>query len=315
MSLTVRQFQEGEAAAWDSFCGESFQGTFLHTRRFLTYHGERFADRSLIIEDNGHWVGIFPAAQVEGEIISHPGLTYGGVLHRGGLFGSRMIAALEILSRHYAGQGFTRLVYKVVPAIYHHVAAQDDLYALHRLGAVRHRCLLSSTIDLRNRRPVAERRRRGVRRAVRAGVVLVEGREWLRPFWTILAANLGRRHQARPVHSIEEIEDLADRFPAEISCLCATWERQVVAGTVLFRSETTVHTQYIAASEDGFRLSALDALFDQAISTASSGPWRWFDFGTSNEQGGQVLNDGLYTFKTEFGGGGTVYETFELDLK
>ena len=89
----------------------------------------------------------------------------------------------------------------------------------------------------------------------------------------------------------------------------------MVAGTVLLKSETTVHTQYIAASEDGFRRSALDALFDQAISTASSGPWRWFDFGTSNEQGGQVLNDGLYTFKTEFGGGGTVYETFELDLK
>lgn len=315
MSLTVRQFQAGEAAAWDSFCSASFQGTFLHSRRFLSYHGERFTDRSLIIEDDGRWVGIFPAAQVEGEIVSHPGLTYGGVLHRGGLFGSRMITTLETISQHYARQGFTRLVYKAVPLFYHRVAAQDDLYALHRLGAVRRRCLLSSTIDLRNRRAVTERRRRGVRRAVRAGLAFVEGQEWLRPFWTILAANLGLRHQARPVHSIEEIEDLAARFPAEISCLCAIWESQVVAGTLLFRSETTVHAQYIAASEDGFRLSALDALFEQAISTASSGLWRWFDFGTSNEQGGQVLNDGLYTFKTEFGGGGTVYETFELDLK
>ena len=100
MNLTVRQFEERDSVEWDRFCGESLQGTFLHTRRFLSYHGERFDDRSLIVEQDGRWAGIFPAARTgqASMIISHPGITYGGVLHRGVLFGSRMIAALEGLS-------------------------------------------------------------------------------------------------------------------------------------------------------------------------------------------------------------------------
>ena len=317
MNLTVRQFEERDSVEWDRFCGESLQGTFLHTRRFLSYHGERFDDRSLIVEQDGRWAGIFPAARTgqASMIISHPGITYGGVLHRGVLFGSRMIAALEAIVLYYAEMGFQRLLYKAVPVFYHRVAAQDDLYALFRLGAMRTRCDLSSTIDLMNQRIMTERRRRGERRAVKAGVVVVEGREWLRAFWGVLESNLERRYQTRPVHSIDEIEILADRFPAEIRCLCALREDRLIAGTLLFLTTTTVHAQYIAATEEGLQLSALDALFVQAISATRQDVHRWFDFGTSNEQGGQVLNDGLYTFKTEFGGGGAVYETYELDLK
>jgi hypothetical protein len=317
MSLTVRQFREQDSTNWDSFCGESFQGTFLHTRRFLSYHGDRFEDQSLIIEDDGRWVGILPAGrpgQID-SVISHPGITYGGILHRGGLFGSRMIEALNAISSYYTANGVTKLVYKVVPSFYHRVLAQDDLYALFRLGAVRTRCDLSSTVDLVHRRMISERRRRGQRRALRSGIEIVEGREWLREFWTILEANLERRHQTKPVHSIAEIEDLNDRFPTAIRCLGALAEGRIVAGTLLFVTDTTIHAQYIAASEDGFQLSALDALFEYVISSAKPHVQRWFDFGTSNELGGQVLNDGLYTFKTEFGGGGTVYETYELDLK
>ena len=38
------------------------------------------------------------------------------------------------------------------------------------------------------------------------------------------------------------------------------------------------------------------------------------DFGTSNENSGMYLNDGLYKYKTEFGGGGVVHEYFEFCL-
>ena len=35
-------------------------------------------------------------------------------------------------------------------------------------------------------------------------------------FWRILELNLARRHGASPVHSLEEIQLLHDRFPDEI---------------------------------------------------------------------------------------------------
>jgi hypothetical protein len=41
---------------------------------------------------------------------------------------------------------------------------------------------------------------------------------------------------------------------------------------------------------------------------------RYFDFGVSNEQGGQILNEGLYRFKMSFGAGGVVHEFYEVAL-
>ena len=55
----------------------------------LAYHGERFQDFSLVIEDgNRRVVGVFPAAidpEMEARIVSHPGITYGGIVHDGAL--------------------------------------------------------------------------------------------------------------------------------------------------------------------------------------------------------------------------------------
>jgi lipid II:glycine glycyltransferase (peptidoglycan interpeptide bridge formation enzyme) len=62
------------------------------------------------------------------------------------------------------------------------------------------------------------------------------------------------------------------------------------------------------------KVSALDAVFDGAIIDANRAGVRYFDFGTSNEDEGAVLNEGLYRFKAEFGGGGVAHEFFELDL-
>jgi len=83
---------------------------------------------------------------------------------------------------------------------------------------------------------------------------------------------------------------------------------------VFFISRSAWHAQYIAASESAYNVSALDAIFDSAISEARKAGARYFDFGTSNEQAGLILNDGLYRFKSEFGGGGVAHEYYELDL-
>lgn len=317
MTIAVRAFRAEDADAWDAFCADCLQSTLLHTRRFLSYHGDRFVDQSLIIEEDGGWVGLFPAAespQDQTVIVSHPGVTYGGVLHQGRLQGARLLSAFEMIAAHYASRSPIKLLYKAVPAFYHRVPAQDDLYALFRLGAQRGRCDLSSTIDLHTRLPASQRRRRSLKKAAKAGVSVIEGRENLERLWQVLADNLARKHGVEPVHSLAEIELLADRFPGEIRCICAALDHQVVAGTVLFVTPTAFHAQYIAASEVGYDVSALDAVFEYCIAVAVQQGRRWFDFGISTEKGGTVLNDGLYGFKSEFGGGGMVHEFYELDL-
>jgi len=311
-------FEASQTERWDGFCDIAHQATFLHKRRFLSYHGDRFQDCSLMLEHNGKLVGLFPAAchlREEGVVVSHPGISYGGMIHAGAIMrGEGMVTALAAIAAYYAQLGFKKLVYKAVPTFYHAIPAQDDLYALFRLGAIRTRCDLSSTVDLANRLPVSERRRRGQKRAIKAGVSIVKGNEYLEAFWSVLADNLKRKHGVQPVHSDQEITLLARRFPENIECVCALLDGRVEAGVLLFSTPRVNHAQYIASSEKGYGLSMLDLVFESCIEDARATGKRWFDFGISTENSGLLLNQGLYGFKSEFGGGGFVHEFYDLHL-
>lgn len=316
MNIEVIRYAPEHEAAWDQFCAGSVNATFLHARRFLSYHEERFKDLSVLIVESGKVVGVFPAAALPAEpdlVVSHPGATYGGIVHQGWLTGMRMLEALSVLRGHYAGSGYRRLLYKAVPHIYTRTPAQDDSYALFRIGAERVRCDLSCAIDLANRQPPSERRRRSLKRAQKA-VTLSSDPALLGELWPVVADNLARKHNARPVHTLAELALLMDRFPAQVAVQCALLESRVEAGVVLFNSLQVWHAQYIAASERGYEASALDAVFEAAIAGARAAGARYFDFGTSNEDGGKVLNEGLYRFKAEFGGGGVAHEYWEIGL-
>lgn len=316
MNIEIIPYTQEHEATWDQFCAGAVNATFLHTRRFLNYHGDRFKDSSVLIAESGKVVGIFPAASSpvdSGMVISHPGSTYGGVIHQGWLTGTRMIETLAALCNYYKNSNYQRLLYKVVPYIYAKAPAQDDLYALFRLGAKRIRCDLSCAIDLENRLVPSERRRRGLKKAQKL-VVLSSDSSFLSELWTVIAQNLARKHDVKPVHSLEDLVLLLNRFPEQVVMRCALLEDRVEAGVVFFNSLNVWHAQYIAASERGYEVSALDAVFESAIESAQQASVRYFDFGISNEDNGQILNEGLYRFKSEFGSSGVVHEFYELDL-
>jgi hypothetical protein len=317
--MQIRPYTGDDAAQWDAFCDDAYMSTFLHTRRFLSYHGERFRDLSLVIEDAGDWLGVLPAAlhpEDQACVVSHPGITYGGLLHTGRLRGERMVEAIDSICAYYARQGMERFLYKAVPSIYHAAPAQDDLYALFRINAVRRRCDLSSSIDLANRLPRSERRKRSFRKALKAGVAVGNAAdEEVDSFWDVLRENLGRKHEAKPVHTLREIKTLAGRFPGNIEFVVALLDGRVEAGVVLFKTATVHHAQYIAASLLANRHALQDAVFEYCIENAIQGGARYFDFGISNEKQGRELNQNLFRFKSEFGGGGTVHEFYEVCLK
>ncbi len=318
--MKIIPYQEESASAWDGLVAASPAATLLHTRKFLSYHGTRFVDRSLLIfDEKERLIGVFPAAlnpSCEDMVVSHPGATYGGLVHAGKLRGEQSVLALDLVCQHYRETGITRLRYKAVPHIYHAAPAQDDLYALFRLGAIRYRCDLSCAIDLAARMPVSERRRRALKNAQKHGVEIISGAEYAASIWSVLGENLASKHDAKPVHTLQEILMLHEKFPLQIEFVAAKHAGVVVAGAVLFHSPTVIHAQYIASSEVGYNLQALDALFEWCIGRAQQdGGAGYFDFGISNENEGRFLNAGLYEFKTEFGGGGIVHDFFELNLQ
>lgn len=316
--MTVIPYSDEKAQLWDHHVAAFPMHTFLHTRRFLSYHGNRFRDQSVFLTDTGgEVVGAFPAAVDPDDqqiIVSHPGITYGGLLHGERLRGEEVLLALQQIGAYYGSRGFTCLRYKAIPHMYHQVPAEDDLYALFRLGARRYRCDLSATIDLHGSSRPSERRARGQKKAAKHGLEIVEGAENIERVWNVLAENLGRKHGVRPVHSLDEICTLHALFPDNIRFIAGIHNGQVQAGLVLFVTATTVHAQYIASSEVGQSIAALDAVFAYAIGQARDQGFRYFDFGISTEKGGTALNSGLYQFKREFGAGGTVHDFYEIAL-
>lgn len=316
--MVIEQFKMSEEANWDSFCEKSWQGTFLHTRQFLSYHGDKFVDKSLIIKDNDNWIGVFPAAidnQDSHCIVSHPGITYGGILHSGKLMGSSMLLAMNEIIKHYVEEGFSKLIYKVVPWFYHKIPTQDDLYALFRLNAKRIKVDLSATINLNNRGVVSERRRRGKKKSDREGLEISVGNDYLEEYWNVVEYNLRTKYNKKPTHSFNEIFILSDRFPDNILLIVGRLRGSVVAGVLLFRTKFADHAQYIAANDIGYKISALDKIFEYCISKSKEDGKIWFDFGISTEDNGLLLNDSLFQFKREFGAGSTTYETYQIDLK
>ncbi len=317
MTVTIRKYDQDMQEEWDSFCQGCINASFLHCMKFITYHQDKFNDQSLMIYSDNRLVALFPAATSltdSATVVSHPGITYGGLIHQGWLCGLKTLDVLKAICLYYGQLGFNKLIYKVVPSIYNRVPAEDDLYTLFRIGAKNYRTDLSSAIDLNYRLPLSDRRRRALKKA-QGNVVVSNDSVFLADFWNVLAENLSAKHDTKPVHSLQELQFLMSMFPENILIKVALLESRVVAGVLLFTTPNVWHAQYIASSEDGYEVSALDAIFNECIQDAELANARYFDFGISNENNGIFLNDGLYRFKTEFGGGGVVHQFFEIGLE
>ena len=129
----------------------------------------------------------------------------------------------------------------------------------------------------------------------------------------MLKDNLREIHSAKPVHSLDEIKLLQGYFPANIRLFTAELNKRIVAGTVIYESQSVAHCQYIAASEIGRKSGALDLLFFELLENTFRKK-HYFNFGNSTENQGRALNKGLIDFKEGFGARTSVHNVFELLL-
>jgi hypothetical protein len=311
MHIRVEPYTSQHKQIWDEMIAQSRNGVFLFFRDYMEYHNDRFHDVSLLFFDERNLLAVLPANRNGDQIVSHGGLTFGGVISRDNLGASAMLELFDALREWLRGQGVGTLLYKTVPHIYHRMPAEEDLYALFRSGARLVRRDLSSTLDMACRSPMQHGRETQLKRGKKMFVVR-ESRDY-GVFMDLVSSALTTKHKVSPTHTAQEMELLAGRFPQNIRLFGAYRAEHLCAGVLIYENTNVAHVQYIAGADEAKREGALECIFDELLERQYA-TIRYFDWGISTEQAGQWLNPGLVQNKESYGARGVVYDQYELDL-
>lgn len=313
-NYTISQYSQKEKVEWDIFIDKSKNGTFLHKIDYLHYHLDRFIDCSLIIRKGNRIAALMPG-NIEGDVFfSHKGLTYGGLLILPDTKIKDVFLYFNLINQYLKEEkNINKVVYKSIPYIYSDIPSQEDEYALFRLNTSLISSGIASVINLNKKIPYTSLRKRSIKKAREYNLEIKADHSY-EDFWDNLTANLQRTHNAAPVHTLSEIKKLKKLFPDNIKLFSAYLEDACLAGAVIYITKNVAHVQYISASEYGKEISALDFLFDYLINQVFK-DMEYFDFGTSVEEKGHYLNEGLIFQKQGFGARGVLYQQYEYETK
>ena len=84
----------------------------------MSYHSDRFIDRSLVIYRNDQLCAVFPANESDMGIFSHQGLTFGGVLCRETETCDGLEEIVSLVVDFYRKMDFKMLYVKLMPSFF-----------------------------------------------------------------------------------------------------------------------------------------------------------------------------------------------------
>jgi hypothetical protein len=302
MSIRVTRYTEELRPTWEKALSAAKNGLFLFSRDYISYHGDKFEDFSCVAYLDETPVAIMPATLDRETMtaISHPGLTFGGVVLDRNIRGPEAISVINECFDALKLWGAKTLIVKPVPYFLCTYPAGELNYVLWMRGFELYRKDLSSIMPLCSSRiGLNSLKKRGIAKASKANLVVGEG--CLKMFHALLSENLTERHGVAPVHSPAELLLLKQRFDDKIFLRSITHEGEMLAGTLIYRYPTAWHTQYLTSSEEGRSKGALDKVIFHVISESADAGVSWLSLGRSTESEGRLINEGLLWQKESFG--------------
>ena len=304
---------------------ESVNGEFINTCLFLDYHPSgRFVDDSIVVweTNSGAVVGCMMAAQTEeGEVVSHPGTTFAGPVVDSK---SDIQTKEEILGviLHYYESKYKKIELKLLPGCYS-LQPNDTLsYFLLRRGYIFGMTALANIVNLTKIKEDEEimhlftsGRRNHVKKAIKEKrFYFKEEREVVPKVWMHMNENLATKFHSSTTHTLNEINDLRERFPDRILPFYVyTNEQEYGAFALVFCFKNVFHTQYLDVN---YKLSSSYPnlyLIYMLMKEACARKYSFISFGASTENRGQSVNYGLYHYKNGYGGGDLVLPVYTFD--
>jgi hypothetical protein len=293
-------------------------GTFLFHRDFMNYHNERFEDHSLMFYKDEQLICCIPAHIKNQVFHSHMGLSYGGlILNEIGT--ENMSVLLDAFFEYIKDAVFSVSSLCIVkaeiqlPPVSYHKLHQEMTLILKDKGFIVNRILDNMFVKLDQKLRVSPKKTRGYRNGEFVGLKIERSKEF-KHFWVqILVPQLHARYASQPVHSLEEIESLASKFPENIIQHNLFRDDQLLAGITFFIKNNIVKSQYTASSSLGLKINAVGFLYMEAMKEFQEKGFLLMDYGSVNERDGSV-NEGLLRFKKELGCEQEKWKRWEIEL-
>lgn len=310
--IEIIRYNSSYLHQWNEFVRRSKNGVFLFYRQYMDYHADRFQDHSLLFFHKNKLIALLPANCQGRTLVSHAGLTFGGLVTDRHMKIEMMLALLGQMREALVKDGFNRLLYKACPHIYHTMPAEEDICALFHVGARLVRRDVSLCLHPGDQHFMSDRRKRALRKGSQIGFTIQRSYDFS-PFMDLLGRLLKTKYHTQPVHTLDEIQMLADRFDSNIKLFTAIQNHELAAGVVIYEHANAAHVQYVATSEYGRKHGALDVLVNHLLEKEYRHK-PYFDFGTSNNEDGTGLNSGVVMNKESYGARTIAYDLHELAL-
>ncbi|MBI5056316.1 MAG: GNAT family N-acetyltransferase [Nitrospirae bacterium] len=310
--MTINPYSPDKKNEWDAFVKRAKNLHFIFFRDFMEYHSDRFQDFSLMVYENNKLIALLPSNLKNDVLFSHGGLTFGGFVVSDSMRTETMSEIFNLLKDYLRERKIEKLIYKALPCIFHKYPAEEDRYALFVNEAKLFRRDVSSAIILGDKPKYSKGRKWIINKAKKENLIISQSDDY-DSYWELLTDVLKKNHGVKPVHSLEEIKRLSNLFPDNIKLFVSKKGNNLLAGSVIFENETIVHTQYLANSDEGREIGALDVVVDYLINETYRDK-KYLSFGASTEQEGRYLNKGLIAQKEGFGAGAVVHDFYELEI-
>ncbi len=308
----VEKYTKENRLAWDTFISGAKNATFLFARDFMEYHSDRFTDYSLLVYKDDLLYAVLPANIVGDKLYSHKGLTYGSLVLSKSAKLLYTFEAFKALLAFLNAKAISTLELRNIPTFYNTMPSDELSYFLFKANATLIKRDALMVIDTSTKIKFQKNRREGINKAKRNGLTIAVDDNF-EGFWNeILIPNLQKKHGVAPVHSLEEIQLLATKFPDHIKQVNVYKDNVIVAGTTLFLTKTTIHPQYVSGNSDKNAFGSLDLAYDYIINHFDSSK-RYFDFNISSEENGKALNSGLIFWKESCGARTYVADNYLID--
>tara|TARA_R110002073_G_scaffold5589_6_gene34238 strand:- start:1388 stop:2833 length:1446 start_codon:yes stop_codon:yes gene_type:complete len=309
MTRIINKYEAHLSEEWDDFVtNKALNGTLYHTRLFLSYHKDRFEDRSIMIYDKGKLVAVFPCCKVGNKFYSHRGSAYGGVVVLASHYTlSRLTSILDSLYGYYDGD----LYMSVTESIYFKDSSNDLLVFLLRQNCEEEGDI-SLHFDVEREKNIVDSFPKSDNKRVllkhinghAAGAMRFEVSDDVSDYenYYEYLVKTCEKNGCSPTHTLEEFLSLRTILKErQFLLLAKDSNNEILSGAYVFLINESIYYTVYLVTNYGKKNSQIFFTLYELFKLARSNNIRYVNLGACSKNGGRTILESKYKMKRDCG--------------